>query len=263
MVCVQHCASLCGMMRHGMRATTCNNMVRHCVYNMVRHDTRIAWQCMARHSTALHGTSWHIMAHHGTTSHGTPWHVPTMRTMVCHDNAHPGTPHHDSCRIQKTHILELNLRSHGMRDGGKQTPENKDGGITISVWTMPQIASDCLSSVAHVPQHGKDETFLVTYVSHSDSIELVNLGFLSFFHPSCPSLPKHVQFSSCWQRLSDADLCHKGTCMHACMHAAAYSVTMRAVCFPTTLTFFGWTKRINPAHSNGQTSERCRCRCRC
>ena len=82
-------------------------------------------------------------------------------------------------------------------------------------------ASDCLSSVAHVPQHGKDETFLVTYVSHSDSIELVNLGFLSFFHPSCPSLPKRVQFSSCWQRLSDADLCHKGTCTHACMHACS------------------------------------------
>ena len=78
-------------------------------------------------------------------------------------------------------------------------------------------ASVHLSSVAHVPQHGKDETFLVTYVSHSDSIELVNLGFLSFFHPSCPSRPKRVQFSSCWQHLSDADLCHKGTCMHACM----------------------------------------------
>ena len=23
------------------------------------------------------------------------------RTTVCHDNAHHGTPHHDSCRIQK------------------------------------------------------------------------------------------------------------------------------------------------------------------
>ena len=158
------------------------------------------------------------MAHHGTTSHGTPWHVPTMRTMVCHDNAHPGMSHHDSCRIQKNAHPGAQPSQPWHTCWWQENPR-KQGWWHYHICV--DHASDCLSSVAHVPQHGKDETFLVTYVSHSDSIELVNLGFLSFFHPSCPSLPKRVQFSSCWQRLSDADLCHKGTCMHACVHACS------------------------------------------
>ena len=182
---------------------------------------------------AHHGTSWHIMARHRMAHHGmsrqcAPWYATTMRTLACHIMT--------AAVFKKTHILELNLRSHGMRDGGKQTPENKDGGITIPVWTMPQFISVLLRMFLNMARTKPFSSFFVTYVSHSDSIELVNLGFLSFFYPSCPSLPKRVQFSSCWQRLSDADLCHKGTCMHACMHAAAYSVTMRAACFPTTQT---------------------------
>ena len=163
----------------------------------------------------------HRMARHGMSRQCAPWYATTMRTLARHIMT--------AAVFKKSHILELNLRSHGMRDGGKQTPENKDGGITISVWTMPQIASVLLRMFLNMARTKPFSSFFVTYVSHSDSIELVNLGFLSFFHPSCPSLPKRVQFSSCWQRLSDADLCHKGTCMHACMQQHTVSPCAQSV----------------------------------